>query len=198
MWLLAIGSSPVAAAVQTCNDVAYFTASVVYLGVEHGTDIWSTPVIMHAYCGGVGPEFALADVRVTNIRVASNGTIPGLMASVDGSAPATLLTKTGVDLNMPPNVVTDSTGAVQFMLRAMSTEHPFLAKADASPQLIGMHFESAVGNGGADPATYELPFEVGGGVFAATPELDSLVLFGSGAAGLAGYALMRFRGRRRT
>jgi hypothetical protein len=32
---------------------------------------------------------------------------------------------------------------------------------------------------------------------AATPELSSLVLFGSGAAGLGGYALLRWRTRRR-
>jgi len=32
---------------------------------------------------------------------------------------------------------------------------------------------------------------------AATPELDSLLLFGSGAAGLAGYGLMRLRAARR-
>jgi hypothetical protein len=37
----------------------------------------------------------------------------------------------------------------------------------------------------------------GGQIFAQTPELDSLVLFGSGAAGLAGYGLMRIRARRR-
>jgi hypothetical protein len=32
----------------------------------------------------------------------------------------------------------------------------------------------------------------------ATPELDSVVLFGSGLSGLAAYALMRLRARRRT
>ena len=31
----------------------------------------------------------------------------------------------------------------------------------------------------------------------ATPELSSLILFGSGAAGLGGYALLRWRTRRR-
>ena len=40
------------------------------------------------------------------------------------------------------------------------------------------------GNGGNPPAV------------SATPELDSLVLFGTGAAGFAGYALMRVRARR--
>ncbi len=32
---------------------------------------------------------------------------------------------------------------------------------------------------------------------AATPELDSLALFGTGAAGMVGYVLMRVRARRR-
>jgi hypothetical protein len=33
---------------------------------------------------------------------------------------------------------------------------------------------------------------------AATPELDSLVLFGTGAAGVVGYALLRQRARRKS
>ena len=37
----------------------------------------------------------------------------------------------------------------------------------------------------------------GGGTPNQTPELGSLALFGSGAAGMAGYALLRFRNRRR-
>jgi hypothetical protein len=45
--------------------------------------------------------------------------------------------------------------------------------------------------------------DLGGGQFAPgvdpaeTPELGSLALFGSGAAGMAGYALNRLRSRRR-
>lgn len=42
------------------------------------------------------------------------------------------------------------------------------------------------GNGGNSPPA-----------LSATPELDSLVLFGSGAVAIAGYALMRVRARRR-
>ncbi len=36
-----------------------------------------------------------------------------------------------------------------------------------------------------------------GGSLASTPELDSALLFGSGVAGVAGYALLRWRSRRR-
>ena len=35
-----------------------------------------------------------------------------------------------------------------------------------------------------------------GNIFAATPELDSVILFGTGIAGLAGFALTRARARR--
>jgi hypothetical protein len=37
----------------------------------------------------------------------------------------------------------------------------------------------------------------GGPEISATPELDSIALFGTGAAGMAGYALMRLRAGRR-
>jgi hypothetical protein len=36
------------------------------------------------------------------------------------------------------------------------------------------------------------------GTFGATPELDSLILFGAGALGLGGYAMARFRARKRS
>jgi len=38
----------------------------------------------------------------------------------------------------------------------------------------------------------------GGPSLAATPELDSLLLFGFGLSGLGGYAVSRYRARRRT
>ena len=46
------------------------------------------------------------------------------------------------------------------------------------------------GNGGGNPLG-------GNGGLGATPELDSIALFGSGVLGLAGYGLLRFRARRR-
>ncbi len=46
-------------------------------------------------------------------------------------------------------------------------------------------------------ATYSGTASVGGTNLAATPELGSLALFGTGAAGMAGYVLMRARARRR-
>jgi hypothetical protein len=68
------------------------------------------------------------------------------------------------------------------------------------------YFKNASGGG---TATYVAPASViftdtggsffaplGGGGLANTPELDSVLLFGSGALGLAGYALMRSRAAR--
>jgi hypothetical protein len=67
-------------------------------------------------------------------------------------------------------------------------------------------FKNASGSG---TATYVAPYSVvftdtggsffsplGGGGLANTPELDSILLFGSGALGLAGYAFMRARAAR--
>ena len=53
------------------------------------------------------------------------------------------------------------------------------------------------GNGGNNNNNNNGNSGVGNPPSAATPELDSLALFGTGAAGMAGYALMRIRARRR-
>jgi len=50
------------------------------------------------------------------------------------------------------------------------------------------------GNGGAGNGNGNNPPALNA---AATPELDSLVLFGAGAAGMVGYGLMRLRAARR-
>jgi hypothetical protein len=80
-------------------------------------------------------------------------------------------------------------------MRASSQSNPALSP-DGSATEVGLQFETGFAtpsSGGTLPI-----FMLGGGqIFAQTPELDSLVLFGSGAAGLAGYGLMRIRARRR-
>ncbi len=55
----------------------------------------------------------------------------------------------------------------------------------AAPGGNGGNNNGSSGNGNNPPSV------------AATPELDSLALFGAGAAGMAGYVVMRIRARRR-
>ena len=52
------------------------------------------------------------------------------------------------------------------------------------------------GDGGLAPDLGDATF--GGPNMAATPELDALTLFGSGLVGMGGYALSRFRARRKS
>lgn len=213
--LLAIGTAP-AAAMDVCPSPtpSRFTGGTVYLAQEPGSDIWSNEMTLTAYCGDVAPGNELTGVAVTAVYATSTGAIPELKASVDGSPPGTLLpvpksqsdfTSAKLDTQDPGTgnyPVTDARGNVTLRLRAQSAEQPFLAGIDGAPVLIGLQLDWGAGTGGwVDPTgvmrDYPTPVFGGGGIYAATPELDSLVLFGSGATGLAGYALLRLRARRR-
>jgi hypothetical protein len=206
--LLAVGATPASAAMSSCpvNTPSYFTGASVYLGQEGQTNIWSTPVTLYAYCGQIDADHVLSGVSVVGVLASSNGVIPQLEASVDGSIPTTVLPVAGLPglpipgatLNTPPGLMTDSQGKVTFLLRAQSPVHPFLAGPDGAPQLIGLQLAYGTGTGiTPDGGTYPVYTGGLGSIFASTPELDSLVLFGTGAAGLAGYTLLRLRARRR-
>ncbi len=206
MALVAIGATPASAATSSCpiGTPTYFAGGTVYLGQEPGTDIWSSPVTLYAYCGAVAPATALTGVRVTAITAMSNGLIPHLEATADGTVPtaADELSPSfpGTSLPIPTNLVTDSNGAVTFTLRATSPVQADLAGPGGVPQLIGLQLDFGAGsadsgsNGANDPSYQVLG---GGSIFAATPELDSLMLFGSGAMALASYGWLRVRSRNR-
>jgi hypothetical protein len=151
----------------------------------------------------------LAGVYVTGVYVKNATTIEDLNVSVssDGtgayqlvppsSCPTTDPTCTiapplGV-LFMTPNVVSDANGNATFTMMAKSVSTPFLGGPNDSPQFIGMQLDFSLGTtSGSAFVGYDE-----GNIFAATPELDSIALFASGAAGLAGYAMLRMRARRR-
>jgi hypothetical protein len=206
--LVILGTTPVAAATDTCpqGTSAIFTGTNAYLGQEGETNIWSTTVTLYAYCGTTDADHALSNVVVSGVYATSSGTIPDLEASADGSIPSVVLPLQMMPgmpfpyspLPTPPGLITDSTGKVQFTLRAQSPTHPFLAGPDGAPQVIGMQLE--LGTGSASGSGDPLQYHVGGfgDIVASTPELDSLALFGSGAMGLAGYAVLRLRARRRS
>jgi len=210
MALLAVGASPVSAAVSTCpaGTPAFFTGSTVYLELEGVNNVWSSPVTLYAYCGSIDPDHLLTNVAVTGVLATSTGTIPELEATADGSDPSAqnppIFLSTafpGMALPTPAGLATDGAGKVTFMLRAYSPVQAILTGPDGAPQLIGLQLDYGSGTGtydlGSGPQTYQYPVGGFGGIFAATPELDSLALFGSGALGLVGYGLMRMRARRR-
>jgi hypothetical protein len=205
---LAAGATPTSAAMEACpaGTPAYFTGAAVYLGQEPDSNIWSSPVTLTAYCGRIDPDHVLTGVAVTGVLASSTGAIPQLYASANGNTPDTLLPENSVPglpfpgavLQTPPGLRTDSEGHATFTLRAYSPVQPFLAGPDGAPQLIGLQLDMGVGTGITHTGeTFPVPVGGYGGIFAATPELDSLALFGSGAVGMAGYALTRFRARRR-
>jgi hypothetical protein len=205
--LFAFGAVP-ALAVDKCpaGTAPSFTAVGVYVSPEAADPrIWSGDVNLHAACG----TDPLSGVAVTGIYATSNGKIPGLMASADGSLPTTLLnvfTGKGYPtdktfLAAPASLATDANGDAHFLLRLTSTDPDFgvLTAPDGGTQIIGAEIQEATGTG-IDPSTgglYDIDWSVKGSIFAATPELDSLALFGSGALGLVGYGMMRIRARRK-
>lgn len=211
--LLTVGTIPVSASTNTCptGSSASFTGTTVWLGQDVAslaptTPIWRGTVNLHAFCGVDDSAHWLSNVELTGVYATSNGTIPNLEASADG-VNYTVLPLQGFDpglpfpsvpLATPPGLVTDDQGNVQFTLYAQSPDTAMLAAPDGGTQVIGMQLDAGRGvvtsaGGGGSPVT----FRVGGfgDVFAATPELDSLALFGTGAAAMAGYAMLRMRAR---
>jgi hypothetical protein len=63
--------------------------------------------------------------------------------------------------------------------------------------IVSAGLASAQGNGNGQGQNNNNQGNGKGLVLSATPELDSLVLFGTGLAGVAGYSVLRWRARRR-
>jgi len=145
LGLLILGTMPASAAMTTCpsGTPTYFTGSTVYLGPQDSNpNVWSSPVTLYAYCGSVDTGHALSNVAVTAVMASSTGAIPQLEASVDGTHFQTLtLGFPGTALTMPPNLVTNAAGMVQFKLYAQSPVRSFLAGPDGAPQLIGLQLD---------------------------------------------------------
>ena len=109
------------------------------------------------------------------------------------------LTVSGVGVLPPgtnPAFIGPFTGPTTFRITAPEAVLP----PGVATLLVGTHVEVVVqawGGSLTDPSGATLRPGTFGDILAQTPELSSLALFGSGAAGLGGYALMRFRSRRR-
>ncbi len=95
-------------------------------------------------------------------------------------------------------VVTDDSGQATFTVIASSTDpsQQYLGGADGAARLIAVQLDLSTGSVDNPQSVNFVKFDTGD-VFAQTPELDSLLLLGSGGLGLAGYTLLRIRARRR-
>jgi hypothetical protein len=95
-------------------------------------------------------------------------------------------------------VIGPFTGTATFRITAPDT----LLPDGVASMAVGTHLEVVAEGYGTpliDPVTgATLKPGTFGDVLAQTPELGSVALFGSGALGMAGYALMRLRAGRRT
>ncbi|MBV9172330.1 MAG: hypothetical protein JOZ81_19830 [Chloroflexi bacterium] len=200
--LLAIGVVPASAAgVCAGTRVPAFESPDITLTPD-SSNVWSSPVTIKAYCEDFAnpsdTSMPLANVSVSGVSVVSADAVPDLQASVspDGKGAFQSVPDTfpGAVFQMS-GLTTDASGNATFTMRATSTSHPFLGGANGAAQLIGAHFDYSTGLVGK-PVWFVMPDE--GKIFAQTPELDSLVLLGSGALGMLGYATMRMRGRRRS
>jgi hypothetical protein len=211
--LLAVGAAPAGAqsVAEPCPITmpTTFTASTVTLGPESGPgDIWSSDLVLTAWCGEPMPGNELTGVAVVAVTASRSPLVPDLQASFDGSSPTTGLNAmppTTFDMKNPVTgqyPLTDEHGQVTLRVRAHSEGRPFLAGEEGAPQVVGLHLDWAVGRASYQDAkggTQDLPsLLVGGGsIWAATPELDSLALFATGAVGMAGYGMTRLRARRK-
>jgi hypothetical protein len=202
--MLVVGATPALADANPCptGTNPYFSSPTIYLGKEDGTtNIWSSQVSFAAYCATQqnpnDTSKPLAGVKVTDVDITSFA-FNDLVGSADGKDPYIGLPM-GVNTPLPiattgfpSGIITNASGQAMFLLRVESPANPWLSYPDGGTRLVGLHLDIGTGMGNVQPDP------IGAGlVYAATPELDSLALFGTGAAGMAGYALMRLRARGR-
>jgi hypothetical protein len=181
----AFGATAMPAAAQSACDASPGNILVEFLGVGTSNTIlaqgadgsYQGNVLVHVYCGLDGSP-------VTNAVVSIYSNVPG-SAVYDPS------TGTWNDATNPSSPVSINvpTGDQQIALR---TDDPNLtgwkARVGADTVNVVQAFGQTVSGTDGYPVAQ-------GGIWAQTPELDSLSLFGSGAAGLVGYLLLRRRAR---
>jgi hypothetical protein len=119
----------------------------------------------------------IGDVAGSKIQVST--TVPNTSINgVDASSPVTI--------DVPTGLTTVHISSTNPGLAA----HQWFARVGSDTTFVSIAFDRSV-------SFDDSPVQIGR-VFAQTPELDSLVLFGAGAVGMGGYALSRLRARRRS
>ena len=182
---LSMASAPVAAANACDTDPTNVLVEFLGVGASNtilvlgGDGYYTGNVLVHVYCGLDGSP-------VTNAIV-------GMWTTVPGSAIYDPNTATWADATNSANPVSISvpTGDQQLTLRTSTPDlSGWRARVGADTVTVTQAFgQTVTGTGGYPTAS--------AAIFAQTPELDSLSLFGVGAAGLVGYSLMRRRARSR-
>jgi len=180
--LLTVMTAAPAAAQGACQDgsnvmvefLGVGTSSTILMAQTDGTH-FQGDIRVRVYCGLDGSL-----IPNSTIQLSTNTTAPG-------DAVFNPLTGQWQSLSSPVQISL-STGELVISLR---TEDPNFA-AGQFRAAIGTNTVTVTGAYGVTLPGNGLPMATGG-LWAQTPELSSLALFGTGVAGMAGYALTRLR-----
>jgi len=163
------------------NEVGLLSAGDIVMTLQPDGSFQGTGVI-EVFCKGpTGADLggiqgakvqisATPDAGVATTFLINNVTGPVIIGPFDSSATFTLTSHTP-NLNLQVSADPNADGA------------------------LGSHTETVIAAFG-QTLTGNHPISQEGGIFAATPELDSIALFGTGAMGMIGYATMRMRAAR--
>ncbi len=204
-----LAASPVAAAPISATDCAAQsgTVSVRAVAIAPGETITLFQTLdgtfqgqgtLEVYCRALNGT-NLGDVSGAQVKITINPTQAGLTPSMFQISALNGVGVTNVNASSPGNpvFVGPFTGNAAFLITSPST----LLAPGIWAEDVAVDFQvvsQAWGEPLKDPATgATLRPGTFGDILAQTPELDSLALFGSGAAGLVGYGLTRIRAQRR-
>jgi hypothetical protein len=151
---------------------------------------------VEVYCRAANYS-SLGEIPNAKVKISIDPQAPGVTASMfnvtalNGVAVADATSAHG-----NPVIIGPFTGSATFVISSPDN----LLAPGISENFVGVDVQvvsEAWGGSMQDPTTGRI-VTVGtfGDVFAQTPELDSLALFGSGAVGMLGYGLTRLRARR--
>jgi hypothetical protein len=198
-----VSAAPASAATISSADCAAQAANLAVraVSISQGETITLQQVLDGTFQGEAAAEVFcrkgttnLGQISDAKISVSINPTQPGVTQSMFAIEALNGVATAGSN----PAVLGPFDGTVTFRITSPSN----LLAPGISASDVGMHLEvvtAAWGDPLTDPAKTSGPLTPGtfGDVVAQTPELDSLALFGTGAVGMATYALTRFRARRR-
>jgi len=170
-----------------------FQVHVVCNGPTSTTDITNASVDVCAVLANPG---ANASLRISAVGFDPSGAQPSVNTPAQ-TANCTIDTSSGTVSGQPAAVLLP----FGYANVTIASSTPLDANSDFA--LVGRESVILAQAYGTSLQTASSPLTFAGspafspGVWAQTPELDSLVLFGSGAVGIAGYAVLRLRAARR-